>query len=760
MPKKQMRMKKLFAVFAVMFAVTVIFFMYDYYSVSNLDSLGEELISFELSQDGKTVSLVSDYDVPFITSIRYTTDGSLPTKDSAKYTDKIVIDNDGRQGTVIRAAVFRGKKSTKVYTKTFFTQRSSLNAGIYTVCISTDPDNLYSDEKGILVLGAETQDLANADESIPMSQTLGIRANYFGKGIEWERPATVEIYSSQGEEVLTKDIGVRVTGANTREQPVKSLRLYARKEYDGKGVFELNIFDQYTQMLTNQVTTYNHLDLRSGGNNFYYTMLPDTIMRQLAYDSGFDTVGTAVPAAVYLNGEYYGLMWLQSDYCGRNIAEMAGLDKDSYIYTVKGFEAGAYGDTIESYQDYIAMYDFAYLEDFNDSRNREKLEQILDIDNCLMYYALEIYASNNDWPHNNYGLWRCVDRAGSSADNKYADGRWRFMLYDLDNAFSTFVDQVDGFDFVIGRNESPMFTNLMKSDVYRTRFINIFCDLLSTSLSAENAYDTYINLKQLIEPEMVWRNENYTSVDFDEEYRQILLYKLEYYIENRPNTAHSKMSEYFGLNQKYNLTVSNVPENVCVTLNTLEIKPGESFTGVYYKDAPATVSYCAGDGYTLDYWTVNGVKYYDEQLILDSKIAGSGDCTIEICVKKTISDAKIHSLVWGGVARYIDIYNPGTQPISLGQYSVSADNKGNYALPDIILSAGESFRIYFSDDQSAPIGAYICGIKLKEGKTIYLKKDEYETDHVYVPQFIEGQMLKKSIYDGSWKYADIKEDEL
>jgi len=396
------------------------------------------------------------------------------------------------------------------------------------------------------------------------------------------------------------------------------------------------------------------------------------------------------------------------------------------------------------------------------ARNREKLEQILDIDNCLKYYFLEMYGSNNDWPQNNYGLWRCIDPAASDPDNKYADGRWRYMLYDMDNAFSTFVDQVEGFDYVLGLKMSPMFVNLMRSRIYAERFVNIVCDFMSASTSTENAHNTYINLKNLIEPEMVWRAENKAPIEFDEGYRQIMHVKIDYYINTRQEIIDQRLRDYFGARQKYRLTISSMPENVTIKLNTLEFVHGDEFDGVYYKDVPAVLSYRAADGYTLDYWLINGVKYYDEQLILDSNVAGAGDCNIEICVKKTASDAAIHSLVWGGIARYIDVYNPGTEEVSLAEYSVSSDIYGleKYTLPDITLKSSESFRVYFTDDKSASRGDYICGINVKEGTTVYLLKNGEETDRVYVPEYIDGYILEKSGYDGSWKYVMAKEGSL
>ena len=62
----------------------------------HVDKLNTEidrlLLILEKSEDGTHVSLVSKYDIPLITPIRYTTEASLPTKDSEVYTEPVNIE--------------------------------------------------------------------------------------------------------------------------------------------------------------------------------------------------------------------------------------------------------------------------------------------------------------------------------------------------------------------------------------------------------------------------------------------------------------------------------------------------------------------------------------------------------------------------------------------------------------------------------------------------------------------------------------------
>ena len=118
--------------------------------------------------------------VPSGTTVYYTTDGSDPTTESAKYTDAIRIEDmtntENRlskrtdistngaaapkelidKAAVIRAiAVDSQGRISPVATKTYFvgTTASSYYKNMKVVSLVTDPDNLFDDEKGIYVLG-------------------------------------------------------------------------------------------------------------------------------------------------------------------------------------------------------------------------------------------------------------------------------------------------------------------------------------------------------------------------------------------------------------------------------------------------------------------------------------------------------------------------------------------------------------------------------------------------------------------------------
>ena len=93
------------------------------------------------------------------------------------------------------------------------------------------------------------------------------------------------------------------------------------------------------------------------------------------------------------------------------------------------------------------------------------------MDNYLLYYAINILANNTDWPQNNFEIWKYD--GPYIENNKYTDGRYRFLIYDTDLTYYSskneiFFDGCDKDTFVslmenIYRSEDSTFSNVMKS---------------------------------------------------------------------------------------------------------------------------------------------------------------------------------------------------------------------------------------------------------------------------------------------------------
>ncbi len=108
-----------------------------------------------------------------------------------------------------------------------------------------------------------------ADEASLFDPETGIFVHYDESGREWERPFYFE-YFDGGERVSALQCDGRVHGGISREIDMKSLRLYARAEYDTQKNFKYDFFSGGTVPALDAdgqpIRKFKHLLLRGGGN--------------------------------------------------------------------------------------------------------------------------------------------------------------------------------------------------------------------------------------------------------------------------------------------------------------------------------------------------------------------------------------------------------------------------------------------------------------------------------------------------------------
>ncbi len=233
--------------------------------------------------------------------IYYTTDGSVPDESSLLYEEPIHIHADA----VIRArAIVEGQLSGPVITNTYVLGRTH---SFPIVCLSTNPDNFWDYHTGIYVKGP------NAEADNP----------HFGANFwqDWERPVHFEYYDKEGNKQIDQGAGVKIFGAYSRAHPQKSLSLFARKEY-GDGAFSYRFFTSKDH------DKYEALVLRNAGNSFWDTHFRDAFMTTAMKDIGLEYQAFQ-PTAVYINGEYWGVLNMREKVNEHFIADNTGAKSDS-----------------------------------------------------------------------------------------------------------------------------------------------------------------------------------------------------------------------------------------------------------------------------------------------------------------------------------------------------------------------------------------------------------------------------------------------
>ena len=522
--------------------------------------------------------------------IYYTLDGSIPGFESGFYEDPIAFTaTDEVRSCVLRARSYDESTGEwgDLFTRTYFYADSMETLkerfSTYIVCLTSDPYNLYDYEYGIMVEGKIRDEYVNSPEYI--SGKLTQPANFTQQGRDWERDAFVEILSPDGERLIAQDAGMRIFGHASRQYYYKSFKLYARKAY-GNDTFAYPFFEDNTHGADQKVQdAYKRLVVRAHGFDKSVTLFREELFQTLCSQiEGIDSKSVA-PASVWLNGGYYNFEWLQEVYDDTYMEENYGLMQEGDYYQKLALRANKLtlsiakgktdsGDEDEeaavgteeaepvvettdrtpeeeqASKDYHKMAEYAE-KDLTDDETFAELEQLVDIDNMIQYFAIETYIANWDWPLNNIKLYRYY-----SQNNVYGtgrqDGRWRYLYYDMEAGFNIYNEEPeDWLDIETVMEQNPLFGAVMKRPDMQEKFakyielcikeyftedrvrvaVEKLCGERDSELAESFAYKHSID-------------ESYTMNMDDVEQNKEVIYD---FVEKRPEMMRQQIQELFGI---------------------------------------------------------------------------------------------------------------------------------------------------------------------------------------------------------------------
>lgn len=376
-------------------------------------------------------------------------------------------------------------EESRVVTKSYFvgSQFSSEDGGyrnLSVVSLVSDPDNFF---------GTDTDN----------DNALFTNTKYWKKTND-ERPANFTYFSADKTYSFDQDIGVRLHGTSTRGYNQKSMTLFARRRY-GAGKFK--------KAILGGVSDCGSLVLRTDG----VTKLQEGFFQSLVSDRAVST-SDYEPTVVFLDGEYYGVFNLMERFSEDYVEAHYGIGSDN-VYIVKKGEAktgtkyvdAGEGNVDGAFASYLTTFRKLLNADLSVARNWQALLKAVDIDSLVDYLAIQTYLGNMDWSFaQNIAVWRTIDPSLEDAANPYADGKWRFVLYDLDfsagcwNAVENWKGRTvtdygaatDPFTATMpfagsGFSAMPQVKNLMRNSQFVEKFVRVFKELCDVNFAPETA---------------------------------------------------------------------------------------------------------------------------------------------------------------------------------------------------------------------------------------------------------------------------------
>ena len=708
-----------------------------------------ENISLELSADSGTVY--------------FTTDGSDPVPGTSQlYTQPIEINStpEVRASTVKALSVLSDGTEGSIYTVSYVTgqdvdERFSKDTLVFV--LSTDPYNLYDYEYGIAVPGKIYDDYVreHPGEEIPYNAP----GNYYMSGREAERPIYVEVFESNGSKVIDQAAGVRLSGGYSRVPDQKSLRLIARKSYDpDNGKFKYAFFDGAQTADGVPVTEFDRLVLRNGANDREFAGVRDELSQKLAQDYGYPVTQHCTPAAVFLNGEYYGFSWLHENYNEDYLATYFGGSKDNYEIVSNTEDADEGSE--RALADYNRLYAF-YDRDLTKDENFEALCEVVDIKNLMQYYCMQVFISNKDWPGNNYKAFRYYPSEGEEITSEFQDGRWRFMFFDAEYAWSLYGERPNLntlHDLLTGRHmsgRSKALWALLKREDMRELFASTMSDLTAGAFGKNNILETLDELCEMSDSEQLYAlDKGITSTwanrdTFADSRRQI-----RDFADIRQFVVFRDMYKEFGWEDNtYTVSVTGA-QGAVTWLNTQRQNGWGILSAEYNCKCSVPLKADVAEGWEFVSWEINGVTYDTPEVELNARTAGA-DGRIIAKLNTKLSETEdapllIKEISTAKKAGYLILYNPNAQAVSLsGLYLTDKpENLQRWELPAQSIPAyGELLIVADNNKTQEALRQLQCSFSLKKGETLTLSdRDGNIIAQLPVPDIPEGSVYQLQDY--------------
>ncbi len=382
----------------------------------------------------------------------YTTDGSIPTQNSQKYTQPITIDKT----TVVRArSLLPNYMLSTVKSHTYLINE---DIKLPVMSLAVNDEFLNDNEIGIYTAGD--------GNPIP---------NYKNN---WMRAGSIE-YIKDGKSQFSANIGMRIHGATSRENHKKSLNIYAKSRF-GKKSIKYKLFDD------KNITKFKSFVLRNSGETGrkHTELLKNALIHEIVAGQMDIDYQAYQPSVLFINGQYWGIYNIREKGNESYIENNHGIDRKDvdYLRIDEPITKNPAYDEIVNITDYAT------------------LASKIDIDEYINYMITEIYDANDDWPSVNNIAWRQIS----------TNGKWRWVLDDTDNGFGLvnheslrqLLDTSTAKSYPNPIWSTKLFRTLMQNAEFKNKFVTTFNKHLDTTFQPARVNAIIDQMQAVIAPEV------------------------------------------------------------------------------------------------------------------------------------------------------------------------------------------------------------------------------------------------------------------
>ncbi len=574
------------------------------------------------------------------------------------------------KANVIRTKLIKpGYQDSQGLALTYFIgpQFNTAYSGIPVLSLLSNPDGMFGDYNGIYVPGLDPEGNPNTTTTANFRQ-------------DWEREATFQLWEPDRNQGFVSKAAMKIHGSASSRLNRKALRLNFKGSLGYQNL-------SYPLLNPNITEEYDAFLVRASGQDAHHLQFRDAIGQVIFLKQDIGSTHFR-PSILFINGEYWGLHNLRERSDEDFIARYYAADVD-VMDCLENRGVANPEERVGTRARYMELLNYAKNNDLNLEANFQTLASMMDMENYINYYIAQIFVANSDWPAYNVRMWRHKTEIANpgvyyqeNQNNRYLDGRFRWILFDLDQSLGRFHNynsntlQTAGTVGTWNDNFFLLFRKLIGatnatgdpvtdsngiysngSDQFRTRFINSFCDALNTYLLPERTTPLVTTTQSLYAPFMPEHIDRWgvpASISLWNTYAN----GVRSFLNNRPAAIRLQLQSKFQLqNGMASITLDvNNPAMGFIRLNSLNLGANEGFeslpyTGQYFQDVPIQISAIANPGYRFIGYS--GIASASPFLSLNLE----GDISIVAIFEESGDDFEGDSL------------NPEPHNLNLGPYS-------------------------------------------------------------------------------------------
>ena len=662
----------------------------------------EQLIAPQVDVDSRLFTGEFNFhiDIPDGATLYYTENGSLPSPNNS--TAKVSTGTDTVRTTKIyRFRFFKdGMLPSPVTTRSYIYNTNPY--GVPVVSIVTSSANLYSTAYGIWAKGPNGKASKWSDELCNWNQ-------------DWDRPANVEIIDPSGAMVINQEVEMCNTGRYSRAYEPHSFKIEAKKKYGYDNFFA------FTPFQDKPYNKYKSLKLRNGGNS-YQARFRDAAVQEIISRSGLNLdCQSYQPVHQYINGVYKGVINLREpnnkDYAFSN----AGIDQEDVDFfkidhsdgdTGHGYGYIQVDGTSDAWDEWLELSKTA-----SDPDSYMRICQLVDIQEFANYMAVEFILFNSDWPRNNVKVYR-----------RWPDGRFRFVLFDLDNMLgqggSTGYDVFTTFDNEEYRSIIvTLFHNMLANESFNRLFVDSYCIIAGSVFDQDRCQTIIGELGQRATREMSFFGESPQS-DIN-----LLLNNLtESFMQGKVEELRSWSRSNTIVSSSIKELSANIPQAI-ISINGVPVPTGR-FKGKILTQA--TISTTIPEGFVFEGWINNKGKIvsqsteYKLKIIMNETLVATftpdASAGSPIRINEVSADNEIFINDSFKKNDWIELYNTTSEPYDAGGMyltdNISKPHK--YTIPHGTMIPANGYLVIWCDNERGTQLHANFKLSNKETSTIYL----------------------------------------